>query len=342
MCGMADVVRDHVPLLMQLLTNEPAMRDYHMQLITTKCLNTSVMLMLLMLGEHALHHTHQCDVQNVRERFHAAVSTSQTGQFSDASALRDAVLRPLAPGGRRLHYVMLTDGNMPAPNAPDAPNAPNAPNAPDAPNAPNAPNPNAPKAPNAPNSLDAASRPGGRGFKYFPGHVFVVEKGAEGYHLYQSFIGKYDLVQHIEHRGGKLLLTERQMALVLAALVRFMASDAWDPQCSRDFSLLTHIEPEVFDGLFGGATKRDVVLLCHREVALEKDCSHALRRYVAEKAAALGPAPTPSDDSRVYGDPELYAAAPRGAVPLTVAQVRAGLADLSARLERPPKADAQA
>ncbi len=307
LCGMADAVRDHVPLLMQLLTNEPAMRDYHMQLITTKCLNTSVMLMLLMLGEHALHHTRQCDVQNVRERFQAAVSASapQAGEFGDASALRDAVLRPLAPGGRRLHYVMLTDGNMPAPVT--------------------------------------ASSPGGKQGKYFPGHVFVVEKGAEGYHLYQSFVGKYDLVQHIEHRGGSLLLTERQMALVLEALVRFTASAVWDERCSRDFSLLTHIEPQVFDGLFGGATKRDAVLLCHREVALEKDCSHALRRYVAEKAAALGPASaaTPSaDDSRVYGDPALYAAAPRGAVPLTVAQVRAGLADLSARLGS--KADAPA
>jgi hypothetical protein len=289
-CRVAELIGEHVPLLMQLLTNEPAMRDFNLQLVTTKCLNTAVMLMVLLLGERSLEQARQCSVGRVRERFQVSASGDRArADMHSADGLAGAVLAPLRGGRRRLHYVMLTDGDMPV--------------------------------------------DGGRGHVYFPGHVFVIEKEAEGsYGLYQSFIKQYDLAQHVRHRGGSLRLDEPQMRLVMGALVRFVPTATWDAQCSEALALLTHLDAEQFRP-FHGAAKHSAVLLCHRELELEGSCADVLARYAAHKAAELAP-PGPADAKSVYGDASLYAAA--GAQPLTVAQVRAGLAGLLARL--PPAA----
>lgn len=116
LCHIASLIKGRVLLLMQLLTNEPAMREFNMQIITTKCLNTSAMLMMLMIGEFAVRQAQQCAVGRVKGDFEAALPP-QRAAFGDAAAFRAAVLRPAAPGERRLHYVMLTDGQMEMPDA---------------------------------------------------------------------------------------------------------------------------------------------------------------------------------------------------------------------------------
>ncbi len=89
---------------MQLLTNE--LREYNMQLLTTKCLNTAVMMMYLMLGAHALKITRFCDVDNVRKR-HAS-GTDPRSLSTAARLAQDIELTR----ERNLFYIMITDGDM--------------------------------------------------------------------------------------------------------------------------------------------------------------------------------------------------------------------------------------
>ena len=280
LCSVFEDAREHLTLLMQLLTLEPELAAYNMKLMTTKCLNTAVMTMTLYLGMmSALPHTRYCDVQHVKARHKRQPNRGSTS----GSALMRSVLRASPLNKRYLHYVMLTDGDL--------------------------------------------TLPDGRGEVYFPGHVFVIEHGVDGYKLYQSYVERYDLNQHICHRGGSLRLDRAQMQLVMEAVKRFVAAPTWTEQSSRDFALLTHVEPDVFQGAFGGARNDDAILLCHRTVEFKGGCTNALLAYVERKQAEMDTLGGVAGD--IYGDPSMYAA---GTSPLTRAQVSAGLADLRARL----------
>jgi hypothetical protein len=104
-CDIGYLIKDHIPAIMQVLTNE--LREYNMQLITTKCLNTAVMMMYLMLGADALQATRYCDVQNVRSR---VKNKNDPPSSAIATQLNEAVM---AGKKRALIYVMITDGHMP-------------------------------------------------------------------------------------------------------------------------------------------------------------------------------------------------------------------------------------
>ena len=108
MCDIGYIIRDHVPALMQVLTNE--LREYNMELMTTKCLNTAVMMMYLMLGARALEYTRQCDVRAVRGRVREG---GEPASAAVARSLADEALSKPAAGTRELFYVMITDGCMP-------------------------------------------------------------------------------------------------------------------------------------------------------------------------------------------------------------------------------------
>lgn len=96
MCDLGYLIRDHVPAIVQVLTNE--LREYNMQLRTTKCLNTAVMIMYLMLGARALQTTRTCDVQSVLQRPPEPVH------------IVDDLARAVSDGARSVFYVMITDG----------------------------------------------------------------------------------------------------------------------------------------------------------------------------------------------------------------------------------------
>lgn len=107
MCDIAYVIKDHLPAIFQLMNVE--VPSYHIQLQTTKCLNTAVIMLYLFAGEEALEATSFCDVPNVRKR--ATTADYSTHVWKD---LRAALLQEPAPDlPRMLFYVMLTNGNLP-------------------------------------------------------------------------------------------------------------------------------------------------------------------------------------------------------------------------------------
>ena len=108
MCDIGYVIKDHLGAIMQLLTHD--LREYNMQLITTKCLNTAVMMMYLLLGTEALSSTHYCDVENVRKR-----NSANAEQHTESIAIADQLRRAMTSLSKKrtLFYVMITDGHMP-------------------------------------------------------------------------------------------------------------------------------------------------------------------------------------------------------------------------------------
>lgn len=94
------IVKSHVRALMHLVTLE--LPEYGMQLVTTKCLNTAVMMLYLALGSEALKETRQCEVPLVR--------TKSSGSPALRSEVKSVLSTPGAP--RTMWYVMITNGDM--------------------------------------------------------------------------------------------------------------------------------------------------------------------------------------------------------------------------------------
>lgn len=142
-CKYIHIVSKYIVSILQVM-NVTFSKSYTNNLISTKCLNTAVMLIILLLGDKKIKAIQQCDVPNTIKR-HIS--------FEDNNKLiADKLIKSLCKSSVQncLYYIMLTDGRLS-------------------------------------NSIYINQT------KYFPGHVFIVEKRQNDYYIYQSYISKYDL-----------------------------------------------------------------------------------------------------------------------------------------------------
>ena len=311
-CDVGYVVRSHVPALMQLVTADPRVRElYNMRLITTKCLNTAVMMMHLVLGSgRALRRTLECDVEEVRaasegpgggsahHRGAVALKTDAQATVQPASRrgmgamelLRRAVMTKDS-GRRVLYYVMLTNGDMP-PVTREA----------------------------VEQDAVRRARPGhDGGALHFPGHVFVIERlPRDTFHLYQSYIDNYDMSAPATRAMG----AERMRAILDGLVYIATRGRVWDAECTRVWRDLTLVDASRYEG-----SSAENILPCYRRVATTR-CLGKLRSYVRGKLREL--------ERRVelgqVGEGEVYpsdAAAPglfaRDSPVLTVGEMRGEL-----------------
>lgn len=292
-CDMPYLIKPHIRAVMQLLTVE--LREYNMSLITTKCLNTAILMMYLYLGADALHSTRHCDVPNVVARAEAAATSAQSaasprGRGDVLRALRSEVLAPPSPqGGRRraLFYVLLTDGEM---------------------------------------SRAPVAAPS------FPGHVFVIERLPRGtFNVMQSYINHYDLAGHIDAWGG-LSVGRQAMARILDGLVHVGDARTWDRGCSDAWQALTHTPAEHARQWEGAAVGRRTLLPCFKVVE-PKGCLSQLREIVDRALQRLDAMPNP--EAVYGEPAMFPQAGPHDAhrpAPLTVAQMKRELSVLRAKM----------
>lgn len=103
-CDLGYIIMENVPMLMQLFDKE--LSEYRMQMLTSKCLNTAVMIMYMYLAENALPHTKYCDVSNVVDRYQ-----QNNISIPECSRFKTDIL-DVTSQTRALFYIMITDGTM--------------------------------------------------------------------------------------------------------------------------------------------------------------------------------------------------------------------------------------
>ena len=65
-CQLGYIVMNYINPLIQMISID--IPEYKMNMITTKCLNTALMLIFLFVGEKGIEVTSECDVNNVVKR----------------------------------------------------------------------------------------------------------------------------------------------------------------------------------------------------------------------------------------------------------------------------------
>lgn len=108
-CDIGNVIKDHVKLLMQLLTND--LPQFNLKLQTTKCLNTAIMLMQFLLGEKGIQIANACDTRDV-------IARHTQGQENNNEILSQLTkeLFSKREKSRMLYYILLSDGYFEKPS----------------------------------------------------------------------------------------------------------------------------------------------------------------------------------------------------------------------------------
>ena len=105
-CDVVYTLKNYVKPLMQLMTND--VTDYNMRLLTTKCLNTSVMIIILMLGPKAQKMADYCDTYKTIAR-HEKTDGTRDDNIQIVDALTKDMLNTKNVRTRYLYYILITD-----------------------------------------------------------------------------------------------------------------------------------------------------------------------------------------------------------------------------------------
>lgn len=105
-CDVVYIIMKYITPLLQCLTND--IREYNMQLITTKCLNTAVSLMYFLLGNKGVQKATYCNSNTVVDRH-------KSGQDNNKDIMRKMkkVILNKNIKKRYVYYILFNDGYFP-------------------------------------------------------------------------------------------------------------------------------------------------------------------------------------------------------------------------------------
>jgi len=290
LCDIGYIIKDHIPAMMQLMTDH--IRSYNMQLLTTKCLNTAVMMWYLFLGERTdvMNAPETCDSKEVRERgMRERKRCGRTDEWAHNDTnpcvvvrrLRDSLLEPqeatqqVRTGSRAgdvkqvmkrtLYYVMLTTCKL------------------------------------RPAREHAGPwwNPGG---VPFPGHVFVVEKvggDCNRYNLFQSYINEYTLSGHSIYNRS-FAVSEAKIRDIMRGIERMYTEPTWSAETTAFWKRFSHVDTSGYEGY----RFCDESYVCFR-TADTSNCVHHLARFLKQKLTEMSDALRSAPDA-VYGDASRY------------------------------------
>jgi hypothetical protein len=254
-CDIGYVIKDHVKLLMQLLTND--LPQFNLKLQTTKCLNTAIMLMQFLLGDKGIKIANACDTRGV-------IARHTQGQ-EDNNVILTQLTKQLfskREKSRTLYYILLSDGYF---------------------------------------EKDLLSQA-----KYFPGHVFILEKIYDSdindhiFFFYQSYINQYTLNEHIQMNKGLKVSKSRAQQLI-NDLTHVLTSKTWDKDNVRRWYDMTFADSS--DLL--NSKSQQKFFLCFRK-AKTTTCLQRLEKYLKSKQQIMLSKVEEGKADEVYGDVALY------------------------------------
>lgn len=282
-CDIGYVIKDHVKLLMQLLTND--LPQFNFRLQSTKCLNTAIMLLQFLVGDKSQGIADACDTR-------AVIKRHTNGEEQNDTIIKELTKQLFSKRekSRTLYYILLSDGYFPQSTATNQP-------------------------------------------KYFPGHVFILEKIYDDdikthvFFFYQSYINQYTLKEHIQMNKG-LRITSTQAQQLLSDLASVLQSKTWDRNNVRKWYNITFADSSnLLD-----TESQNRFYLCFRK-AKTTTCLQRLEQYLKTKHSIILSNKTLIDNN-IYGDVLLY---DDDTKPLTNNEVLMGIETLLQKIKNSKK-----
>ena len=264
-CDLGYVIKDHITAIMQILTNELPQFNFRLQI--SKCLNTSIMMMMFLAGKRGIDIANYCDTREVIKR-HTAGEDQNTLILNDLKKQ----LFSKREKSRTLYYVLLTDGYFPI----------------------------------AADVSQTEQHPSTTSQNiYFPGHVFILEKvwdvneSKHYFYFYQSYINQYTLKQHIEYNNGLKITWEKAQTLI-NNLEYVLKAKQWNEKNVKKWKEMTFTNSSKFNN----TNSHENFFLCFKKTK-SKVCDNNLSLCLQRVLNQLEGLPIQEYDN-IYGDQSLY------------------------------------
>lgn len=144
--------------------------------------------------------------------------------------------------------------------------------------------------------------------KFFPGHVFILEKipqkdNSEPYfYFYQSYINQYDLKGHVEKNNKSLKISYKRACEIVSGLAYLFTVEHWDANCVKIWKMITFVDTT---DLIGSKCKNNY-FVCYKKEKVTK-CLEHIDQYTTEKIKELSfVTKDPSKVNLTYGEPSMY------------------------------------
>lgn len=141
--------------------------------------------------------------------------------------------------------------------------------------------------------------------KYFPGHVFILEKiynvstNQHIFYFYQSYINKYSLTEHIEMNNG-LKISHKRAEELINDLSSVLKSPTWNNDNVKKWYDMTFVDSSDFLE----TQSHQQFYLCFRK-AKTTDCLDRLQKYLKKKYGIISKISS-SESNVIYGNEQLY------------------------------------
>ncbi len=166
--------------------------------------------------------------------------------------------------------------------------------------------------------------------KYFPGHVFILEKiyhktmKQHIFYFYQSYINKYSLTEHIEMNKG-LKISRKRTEELLNDLSYVMKSPTWNNNNIKKWYDMTFVDSSDFLE----TQSQQQFYLCFRK-AKTTECLNRLKKYLLTKHTIISKLPS-NESNVIYGNEELY---DKNIKPLTNKQILIEIESLLYKIDK--------
>jgi hypothetical protein len=226
-CDVTNIIMKYLEPIMQICS--ATMTDYNMQMRTTKCLNTAVMLTYILGGSDKLKTVEFCEVSKINKRYE---------KKSDKFKYKDKIFKELKKdlsdkknNKRYFYYILMTNNDME-------------------------------KSDLLGNSASATQSFPGHVFiiDKFPN----CETKEPSYNIYQSYINQYDLKGHYKNNKNSMKIQNNDINFVLDGIFNIVSNPVWNKDAVKFWNDFTFVDTKDLINY-----KTDKINLCYSKISID-------------------------------------------------------------------------
>tara|TARA_Y100000389_G_scaffold191693_1_gene218272 strand:- start:451 stop:1371 length:921 start_codon:yes stop_codon:yes gene_type:complete len=226
-CDVTDIIMKYLEPLMQICS--ATMTDYNMQMKTTKCLNTAVMLTNILGGSDKLKTVEYCEVSKINNRYEKKGNRLQHKLNIFKELKKDLENKKI--NKRYFYYILMTNNDM---EKSDLLN----------------------------NSSSSTQSFPGHVFiiDKFPN----CNSNGPSYNVYQSYINQYDLKGHYKRNKNSMKVQNNDITFILNGISNIVSNPTWNNDAIKFWNDFTFVDTK---NLLNYRT--DKINLCYSKISID-------------------------------------------------------------------------
>jgi len=238
-CEVTSLVMKYLEPIMQLLSG--TMVDFNMQMRTTKCLNTAVMLTYILGGSDKLKNVDYCEVSRINSRYQTKSNKLQYKLNIFNKLKSDLSKKNIRK--RYFYYILMTNNNMSRSNI-------------------------------LPKDADKSQSFPGHVFIIDKFPICRKDKKEPKYNIYQSYINQYDLKGHFKRNRNSMNLKDNDINYLLNGINNIISTPVWNEDAVNFWNELTFVDTENLVNY-----KTDKINLCYSKIRID-NCYKQFRNFI--------------------------------------------------------------